>query len=259
MIDSWRQNWVANAGTDPVIPFIYAQISSTFIFFHPLTLLGWSAGDSGVVSELRYAQQSGLTRPGTAMVVTADKGNQNDVPRFNIFTGDPAGILHPIHPPWKKDVGYRASIAARNLMYGENVPLSGPRVVSAAVHWWDKSWGNFHYGMSGEPGCTIFSCIGITVTFDQQILAANNYGAQFGYPNGFKLVHENGVSFQPLSFLGTVEGNPFAIQLNITWTFGTPQNPQFKTLYYGWGDYPSLVLYNSFSQPAPPFNITISK
>lgn len=43
------------------------------------------------------------------MVVTVDCGDAND-----------------IHPTHKQPVGYRLSLAARALAYGENIPYSGP-------------------------------------------------------------------------------------------------------------------------------------
>jgi hypothetical protein len=48
-------------------------------------------------------QLAALELPGVGMAVTAD-------------IGDPAGVYHPIHPPYKQEVGRRAALAAENLV-----------------------------------------------------------------------------------------------------------------------------------------------
>ena len=87
-IADWRQAW----GTD--LPFLFVQIAP----FREMT------------PELREAQL--LTwqhTPKTAMVVTTDCGDAND-----------------IHPPHKQVVGARLALAARALAYGEKLEYSGP-------------------------------------------------------------------------------------------------------------------------------------
>jgi sialate O-acetylesterase len=87
-IADWRQAW----GTD--LPFLFVQIAP----FREMT------------PELREAQL--LTwqhTPKTAMVVTTDCGDAND-----------------IHPPRKQPVGARLALAARALAYGERIEYSGP-------------------------------------------------------------------------------------------------------------------------------------
>ncbi|HEX3905768.1 MAG TPA: sialate O-acetylesterase [Polyangia bacterium] len=87
-IADWRQAW----GQD--LPFLFVQIAP----FREMT------------PELREAQL--LTwqhTPKTAMVVTTDCGDAND-----------------IHPPHKQPVGARLALAARALAYGERIEYSGP-------------------------------------------------------------------------------------------------------------------------------------
>jgi len=87
-IADWRKAW----GTD--LPFLFVQIAP----FREMT------------PELREAQL--LTwqhTPHTAMVVTTDCGDAND-----------------IHPPHKQAVGARLALAARALAYGERIEYSGP-------------------------------------------------------------------------------------------------------------------------------------
>jgi len=168
---------------------------------------------------------------------------------------DPAGPWHPIHPPWKADVGYRTALVAQNIMYGNpTIPVQGPRVIGSNVWPWDKSWGHFHYDMEGGA-CGVFLCVGITVKFDQKVTINDKYGSLWGYPNGFDIVHADGRTVQPATLLGLVD--PYTIQLNATWTFDSPTSKTMKTLHYGWHDFPALVLYNSFGQPALPFNLSL--
>ncbi len=87
-IADWRRAW----GTE--LPFLFVQIAP----FREMT------------PELREAQL--LTwqhTPRTAMVVTTDCGDAND-----------------IHPPRKQPVGARLALAARAVAYGERIEYSGP-------------------------------------------------------------------------------------------------------------------------------------
>jgi sialate O-acetylesterase len=87
-IADWRQAW----GQD--LPFLFVQIAP----FREMT------------PELREAQLLAWKQtPKTAMVVTTDCGDAND-----------------IHPPHKQVVGARLALAARALAYGERLEYSGP-------------------------------------------------------------------------------------------------------------------------------------
>lgn len=66
-------------------------------------------------AELREAQAMALSTPKTAMAVTIDLGEAED-----------------IHPRNKQDVGKRLALAARKLVYGHNVEASGPTFLRAA-------------------------------------------------------------------------------------------------------------------------------
>ena len=87
-IADWRRAW----GQD--LPFLFVQIAP----FREMT------------PELREAQLlTWQQTPKTAMVVTTDCGDAND-----------------IHPPHKQPVGARLALAARALAYGEHLEYSGP-------------------------------------------------------------------------------------------------------------------------------------
>lgn len=89
MIKNWRDDWKQKD-----LPFLFVQI----------------APFKNQSPEIREAQLLTLkSTPHTAMVVTVDCGDAND-----------------IHPTHKQPVGYRLSLAARALAYNENIPYSGP-------------------------------------------------------------------------------------------------------------------------------------
>ena len=91
LIRDWRSHFQQGN-----LPFLYVQISS---FNSP-------ADDWGMV---RDAQRRVLRVAGTAMAVTLDLGEADNV-----------------HPPDKQTVAARLALAARNLVYGANVPYQGP-------------------------------------------------------------------------------------------------------------------------------------
>ena len=65
---------------------------------------------------LRESQLKSLSVPNTAMAVAIDLGEWND-----------------IHPDNKKDVGLRLALAARKLVYGEDIVYSGPIFKSFSI------------------------------------------------------------------------------------------------------------------------------
>ncbi len=97
LITSWRQAW-----GEGDFPFLFVQLAP-YRSNNP---------------ELREAQfLTGRTVPGTAMVVTTDVGDAND-----------------IHPTRKGPVGVRLALAARALAYGEKaLAYSGPAFTSVRV------------------------------------------------------------------------------------------------------------------------------
>jgi len=104
LIKDWRQQW----GMGP-LPFIYAQLANFMeVDFSPAES-NWAA--------LREQQLQTLAIPNTAMAVTIDLGEWND-----------------IHPLNKRDVGERMALAARHLAYGDTTVVhSGPIFESATL------------------------------------------------------------------------------------------------------------------------------
>ncbi len=113
MIRDWRDRWALGD-----FPFLYVQISN------------FTSDASEDWATIRHAQLRTLQLRNTAMAVTIDIGNPDDV-----------------HPRDKVDVGHRLALAARATVYGEPVEYSGPlvRQVTREDHalrvWFDHAAG----------------------------------------------------------------------------------------------------------------------
>ena len=104
MINDWREKW--NEGN---FPFLYVQLPNYGEAKSEPSESGWAL--------LQEAQLKTLSVPNTAMAVTIDIGEWND-----------------IHPLDKKDVGKRLFLGAEKVAYGdENVVYSGPIYKSMKV------------------------------------------------------------------------------------------------------------------------------
>lgn len=99
LIADWRRHW--NEGN---FPFLFVQISSFTSTPHE----DWAV--------IREAQRRTLSVANTAMAVTIDIGNPNNV-----------------HPGDKQDVGHRLALAARALSYGDPIEYSGPLYRQASI------------------------------------------------------------------------------------------------------------------------------
>ena len=96
LIKEWRKLW-----RNSELPFLYVQLTS----------LGMASDkpDESQWAELRQAQLQALELPYTAMVVTIDVGEWND-----------------LHPLSKKEIGQRLALGARAIAYQEDIIYSGP-------------------------------------------------------------------------------------------------------------------------------------
>ena len=103
MINDWRKKW--NQGE---LPFFYVQLPNFMDANYLPSESQWAA--------LRESQLKSLSVPNTAMVVAIDLGEWND-----------------IHPDNKKDVGLRLALAARKIVYGEDIVYSGPIYKSSTI------------------------------------------------------------------------------------------------------------------------------
>jgi len=104
MIRDWRKQWGIGD-----FPFLFVQLANYMQTQEKPAESKWA--------ETRDAQLQALNEPNTAMVVTIDIGEWND-----------------IHPLDKKTVGQRLALAARKLAYGENsLVSSGPLYQSMEI------------------------------------------------------------------------------------------------------------------------------
>ena len=108
LINDWRNKWQQGN-----IPFLYVQLPNFMEVQYLPSESQWA--------ELRSGQLKALSVPNTAMAVSIDVGEWND-----------------IHPLEKKVVGERLTLAALKLAYGnENIEYSGP-VFKSSVREGDK-------------------------------------------------------------------------------------------------------------------------
>ena len=97
LINDWRNKWHQRT-----LPFLFVQLPNFMEVKYLPSESQWA--------ELRFGQFKSLSIPNTAMAVTIDAGEWND-----------------IHPLGKKIVGERLALGARKLAYGdEKIVYSGP-------------------------------------------------------------------------------------------------------------------------------------
>jgi sialate O-acetylesterase len=119
MIEDWRQQW-----GEGDFPFLYVQLAN----FKSSSIEDWA--------KIREGQLNTLELRNTAMAVTIDIGNPDDV-----------------HPTDKVDVGLRLARAARALSYGEAIEYSGPLFRQATAEYNSmRVWFDHAKGLTAEGG-----------------------------------------------------------------------------------------------------------
>jgi sialate O-acetylesterase len=119
LIEDWRRQWSIGD-----FPFLYVQISN----FKSTPAEDWAV--------LREQQRKTLEMRNTAMIVTIDIGNPEDV-----------------HPTDKLDVGLRMARAARALTYGESVEYNGPSFRQATPEGASiRAWFDHAKGLTAKGG-----------------------------------------------------------------------------------------------------------
>ncbi|TKC01536.1 sialate O-acetylesterase [Pedobacter cryotolerans] len=103
LIKLWRADWQQTN-----LPFLYLQLANHSPSGTEPAISNWAL--------LREAQQKALKNPNSAMIVTHDIGEKDD-----------------IHPRNKLDVGKRLALAARKLAYHERIVYSGPTYKSMQI------------------------------------------------------------------------------------------------------------------------------
>jgi sialate O-acetylesterase len=198
MITAWRDS--IGLGD---LPFLWVQLPN---FGEPVgdTPSTWDAWP-----QLRAQQSSALELPNTGEAITIDVGGED------------------IHPTNKEPVGYRLSLLARKIIYGDNVVAHSPRYKSSFLT---------------DSGT-------VTVNFD-------SLGSGLTTPDGydsdsltaFALAGENN---QYLWANARIEGDHVVV-----WHDDIPEP---KTIRYAWEYNPGTIsLYNQEGLPAAPFQATIN-
>ncbi len=184
LIRDWRERFGQGE-----LPFIYAQISS---FISPEE--HW-----GVV---RDAQRRALMLGNTAMAVTIDVGNPKNV-----------------HPADKQTVGERMALAARGMVYGEQVAYQSP---------------SFRQ-VTNEPGA-------LRVWFDHAEGLASR-----GPLTAFEVAGANGQFFPAAA---RIDGDSVVVS--------SPQVPWPRFVRYAWDNAATGSLYNSAGLPAGTFTSEVT-
>jgi sialate O-acetylesterase len=120
LIEDWRHEWGIGA-----FPFYYVQLAN------------WITDPQSNWADVRNQQVRTLGERNTAMAVTVDVGNPND-----------------IHPTDKATVGHRLAVAARALNYGErDVEYSGPMFRQATIEGNSiRAWFDHAKGLTAKGG-----------------------------------------------------------------------------------------------------------
>jgi sialate O-acetylesterase len=182
MIRDWREAW-----GQADLPFLFVQLAN------------YIAPPDSMWPEVREAQQQALALSETGMAVAIDIGTPDD-----------------IHPRNKREVGHRLALAARAIVYGEQLEFSGPlfrravREGNAMRVWFDHAGG----GLKARGG---------------QLREFEIAGADGKYVPGIALI----------------DGDTIAVS--------SPLVPRPAYVRYAWKDNPSADLYNSAGLPASPF------
>jgi len=164
--------------------------------------------------ELRESQLKTLAVPNTGMAVTIDLGEEKN-----------------IHPTDKLDVGHRLALAARHLVYGEDLVYSGPMYQSMQIE--------------GNKIRLKFSNIGSGLAIG--VSPATLSAVPAVVLNGFEIGPDE---YHMKSAQASIDGDTVVV-----WSDSVP-GP--KVARYAWTGFPkpAVNLYNKEGLPAAPFETT---
>jgi sialate O-acetylesterase len=181
MIRDWRNAW-----GEGDFPFLFVQIAN------------WNTAAEDLWPDVRNAQRKALALKNMGMAVTIDIGDAVD-----------------IHPKNKQDVGFRLSLAARAIAYGEKIEWSGPlyRQVTPEEHAL-RVWFEHANGLVAK---------GAALTGFEVAGADGKYSAAEAKIDGASVVVSSSSVLTPVS------------------------------VRYGWAANPTCNLFNKEGLPASPF------
>lgn len=188
LIADWRNKW-----KQPDAPFLFVQLPNFGDMSYLPTESSWA--------RLRESQLKTLSVPNTAMAVTIDLGEWNE-----------------LHPDNKKDIGLRLALAAKKIVYKEDIVYSGPVYKSSVIE------GNK-----------------IILTFDHTGSGLTTSDGEA--PGEFAIA---GADKKFVWAKAVIDGNTIIVSTD------SVQNPLF--VRYAWADNPvNPNLYNKEGLPASPF------
>ncbi len=193
-INDWRTQW-----NNPDLPFLFVQLPNYMDASYSPTESRWA--------ELREGQRQALKTPNTAMAVAIDLGEWND-----------------IHPDNKKDVGDRLALAARKLVYKEDIHGFSPMLLHAKT-------------------------AGSKVILQLENVASGLISKDGEALRGFALAADDKKFVWAKAQL--TPQNEFEV-----WN-ETIQKPKY--LRYAWADNPDVNLYSKEGLPASPFEVQLNK
>jgi sialate O-acetylesterase len=195
-----RSDWRARFGPD--LPLLVVQLAAYGDAPTKPVESGWA--------ELREVQRQVATEePRSALAVTIDIGDRYD-----------------LHPPNKQELGRRLARAARNVVYGEKLPPSGPVPLSAR-----------RLAGAGTSDAVV-------VAFSDVTNGLVAYGADG--PVGFELCGPKAGSCRYAE--AEIRGNEVILHAPVA---------QPTRVRYGWADSPVVTLFDGARMPAGPFEIHI--
>jgi sialate O-acetylesterase len=200
LIKNWRADWGQGD-----LPFLIVQLPGNNRRVEAPAASKWAL--------VREAQGMALAAPHTGMAVTLDLSLERNI----------------LHPPNKREVGRRLSLAARRLAYGEKIADAGPMFKAWAVEK-DK----------------------IRITF-----TSTGAGLVSGAPNPTDPNEPTGVNLPLAGFSIAGSDHRFVVAEAViegdsvlVWS---AQVPTPVAVRYGWADNPLVTLYNKEGLPAGPF------
>lgn len=207
MIKDWRLKW--GGETSKTFPFYFVQLST------------WKNADLNDEALTRLAQTYAVQLPKVGLATAMD-------------SGDPTSPFGDIHPRYKQIVGYRLSLTARAIGYGENVQYKGPN----ATQWTILSPApNAAVRVSFEP-----DSIGGGLVITPKACYAGVDIAQCRWAD---IGTQDGKWTNATISIST--GNTIVLSAN------TGSTSPVTGVRYAWANYPIAVIYNKDGLPALPF------
>jgi len=207
MITDWRAKW--GGDTNKEFPFYYVQLAT------------WaSTGDLNSEALIRLAQTYANKLPEVGLATAMD-------------SGDPTSPFGDIHPRYKQIVGYRLSLTARAIGYGEKIDYRGPEAVSWSI-------------LSQSPTASV------QVQFNPDTLGG-----------GLQIMPKACYAGEPASQcrwadIGTQDGQWTNATISIrggaiVLSASIASSSPVTGVRYCWANYPIAVIYNKAGLPALPF------